>query len=290
MLLRLLVGLLFTGSLLPAQTITPPEDPLSQQEIRALINTAAEKDLENNKRSHAYTYVQRQEDHRLNGKGETQSSESKTYEVMILYEDTVLRLIEKNDKPLPLKDAEKEEERIQKIIDKRKNESEGDRRKRLEKEEKGRRDARDFVQEISDAYNFHHVGMENLDGRESYVIDAEPRPGYEPRHKEAKILPKFRFRGWIDKTESQWVKLDAQCIDTVSFGLFLARIHKGSQVDIEQTRINHEVWLPQHVKVKIDARIALLKGVNVESDITYRDYKKFHTEVKIVPGQEVTQR
>ena len=117
--------------------------------------------------------------------------------------------------------------------------------------------------------------MENLDGRETYVIDADPRPDFQPRIKEAKVLPKFRFRVWIDQAESQWVKLDAECIDTVSVGWFLARIHKGSRLLIDQTRINDEVWLPRHVALKVDVRVALLKDLNIETDVTYRDYKKF---------------
>ena len=48
------------------------------------------------------------------------------------------RLIEKDDKPLNAKEAAKEEEKIQKIIDKRKNESEEERKKREEKEKRTR--------------------------------------------------------------------------------------------------------------------------------------------------------
>ena len=33
--------------------------------------------------------------------------------------------------------------------------------------------------------------------------------------------------------------------------------------------------------------VALLKGLNVEEDVTYRDYKKFRTDTKIVPVGEV---
>lgn len=143
------------------------------------------------------------------------------------------------------------------------------------------------MHEVADAYNFKFAGAESLAGRDTYVIDGEPKPGYQAHMKEAKILPKFRFRAWIDKDESQWKKLDIQCIDTVSFGLFLARFHKGSRIIIEQTRINDEVWLPQHVNVKVDVRLALLKDFNVEDDITFRDYKKFRTNTKIVPIGEV---
>jgi hypothetical protein len=264
-----------------------PTPQLSQEQIRALIRQVADKDIANDKKQADYTYIQREEEHKLDGKGAVKSSESKTEEIMVLYGEQVQRLIAKDDKPLSEKDAVKEEERIRKLTDKRKNESEEQRKKRLETEEKDREDARKFVGEVADAYNFTPVGMENLDGRETYVIDAEPRPDFEPHLKEAKILPKFRFRVWIDQVESQWVKLDAECIDTVSVGWFLARIHKGSRLLIDQTRINDEVWLPRHVAIKVDVRVALLKNVNVEADVTYRDYKKFRTDTKIVPAGEL---
>ena len=263
---------------------------LSEDQIRELIRHTAENDMENDKRQRDYTYIQREEQHRLDGQGHVKSTEIKTTEIMELYGEPVERLIAKDDKPLSDKDSKKEEQKIQELIEKRKNESEHDRKKREEKEEKEREQGRQFVREVADAYNFRFAGIESLAGRDTYVIDGEPRPGYEAHMKEAKLLPKFRFRAWIDKDESQWKKLDIQCIDTVSFGLFLARFHKGSRIILEQTRVNDEVWLPQHVAVKIDVRLALLKNFNVEDDITYRDYKKFRTGTKIIPIGEVQQQ
>jgi hypothetical protein len=271
----------------PTSMATPQ---LSQDEIRALIRQVADKDIENDKKQKDYTYIERQEAHKLDGKGEVKSSESKTQEVMVLYGEQVERLIAKDDKPLSEKEADKEEDRIRKLTNKRKNENDDQRKKRLETEEKDREDARKFVGEVADAYNFRLIGTENLDGREAYVIDAEPRPDFVPRSKEAKVLPKFRFRVWIDRAESQWVKLDAECIDTVSVGWFLARIHKGSRLLIDQTRVNDEVWLPRHVALKVDVRLALLKNFNVEADMTYRDYKKFRTDTKIVPVGELQEQ
>jgi hypothetical protein len=73
-------------------------------------------------------------------------------------------------------------------------------------------------------------------------------------------------------------------------GLFLVRVHKGSNIQIEQVRVNDEVWLPKHVSLKIDARVALFKGLNIFEDATYRDYKKFRTDTKIVTGGEVQEQ
>jgi len=266
---------------------TPVSESLSQEQIQEMIRRVAEKDRENDKLQRDYTYVERVEEHKLNGKGEVGSTETRTYDVLQIYSDQVRRLTSKDDKPLPAKDAAKEDEKIQKIIDKRKNESEGDREKRLKKEEKEREDDRRFVGEVADAYNFKLAGLQTLDGRETYVIDADPRPGFEAKSREAKILPKFKFRVWIDRAENQWVKLDAQCIDTVSVGLFLARIHKGSRIVIDTVRVNDEVWLPRRVDLRLDAKVALLKNYNLEEDITYANYKKFHSASRIVGMEEV---
>jgi len=55
------------------------------------------------------------------------------------------------------------------LIDERKNESEDDRRKRLRKKRRIANKPRQFVKEITDAYNFRFAGMERLEGREVYV-------------------------------------------------------------------------------------------------------------------------
>jgi hypothetical protein len=260
---------------------TPPV--LTQEQIRGLIRRTADNDIANDKKQRDYTYVERQEMKKLNGKGEVKSTETETSDVIDIYGEQVQKLVAKNDKPLSDKDAKKEDEKIQKLIDKRRNESDSERQKRLAKEEKEREEGREFVREVADAYNFAFIGMETLEGRENYVIDAEPKPGYKPVHKDAGILPKLRFRVWIDKDDTQMKKLDVEVIDTVSWGLFMARLHKGSRIIVENTRVNNEVWLQQHVAVRVDARLALLKDFNIDVDVTDRDYKKFRTDTKIVP-------
>jgi len=256
---------------------------LSVDQIRELIRKVAENDIENDKEQRDYTYTEHEAQRRLDGKGQVTSNESNTYEVMMLYGEQVRRRIAHNDKPLSEKENTKEEEKIQKVIKKRTDETEEQRKKRLDQENKDREEEREFVREVADAYNFRLVEIATLDGRETYVIDADPRPGFQPHHRDAKYLPKFKFRLWIDKAETQWAKLHAEAIDTVSWGLFIARLHKGSLFEVAQTRVNDEVWLPKQVVVRLDAKIGLLKNFSMEEESTYRDYKKFRTDTKIVP-------
>jgi hypothetical protein len=263
---------------------------ISGDQIRELIRKVAENDIENDKKQRDYTYTEREEQQKLDGQGHATSNESNTYEVMMLYGEHVSRRIAHNDKPLSEKEAAKEEEKIQKVIVKRRNETEEQRKKRLDQENKDREEEREFVREVADAYNFRLAEVATFDGRETYVIDADPRPGFQPHHKDAKYLPKFKFRVWIDKEETQWVKLHGEVIDTVSWGLFVARLHKGSLFEVAQTRVNDEVWLPKQVMFRLDAKVALLKNFSIEEESTYRDYKKFRTDTKIVPLGNVEEK
>jgi hypothetical protein len=271
----------------PKFDLTPDSTgTISQDQMRQLFRIVADKDQENDRRQRDYTYIERDVENHLDGKGQVKSTETKTYEVMEIYGEQVNRLIEKDDKPLSEKEAAKEEAKVQKLTDKRKNESDSDRRKREAKEEKEREDGRKFVNEIADAYVFKLVTTESIEGRDAWVIDAEPRPRFVPHMKESKFLTKFRGRVWIDKTDLQLAKMDVEALDTLTFGLFLARLHKGAHFMMEQTRVNDEVWLPRHLTFNIDARVALLKDFRVAGEQTFRDYKKFRSSSRILGYQE----
>lgn len=276
----------------PSATSLPDLRPdangnLSQEQMRQLVRVVTENYRANYKKERDYTYIDHEIENKLNGEDGIKSTESTTYEVMELYGEQVRRLIAKDDKPLSGKDAAKEAERIDKITNERKNESDEARAKRQAQEEKQREKNREFVREVADAYDFRLVGSETLNGRDNWVIAGEPRPGFQAHTQEAQILPKFHGRLWIDKKEMQLAKLDVEALGTVSFGWGMARIHKGTRLVFEQARVNEEVWLPRQVSFKFDARIALVKNYREEWEDTYRDYKKFRATAKIVGTGEV---
>src|SRR5208282_2965715 len=104
----------------PATTIgpaAPPADP------RELVRSAAENEFQNEKLARSYTYVQREETRKLDGDGHVKSTESETSEIMILFDEPVGRVIARNDQPLNAKDAAKVEDKINKFMNDRKNES-----------------------------------------------------------------------------------------------------------------------------------------------------------------------
>jgi hypothetical protein len=275
----------------PRLDLTPDANGnLSQEQMRALTRVVAQNYRDNYKKLRDYTYIDREVTHKLDSNGQVKSTETKTFEVMELYGEPVARLVEKDDKPLNEKDGAKEEERIQKLAEKRRDESDEDRAKRQAEREKARQKRREFVSEVGDAYNFRLIGSEVLNGRDTWVIAGEPSPDFQAHLREAQMLSKFHGRMWIDKKELQFAKMDIEAIDTVAIGWVLARIHKGTRIVFEQTRVNDEVWLPQHYEARVDIRIALFKSDNEEDEGIFRDYKKFRTSSKIVDMGEVQEK
>src|SRR5579863_2468802 len=57
---------------------------LSQEQMQQLFRIVADKDIENDKRLRDYTYIERDEEHKLDGQGQSKSTKSETYEVMEL--------------------------------------------------------------------------------------------------------------------------------------------------------------------------------------------------------------
>jgi hypothetical protein len=66
-------------------------------------------------------------------------------------------------------------------------------------------------------------------------------------------------------------------VDTISVGLFLVRLAKGSRAAFEQTRVNDEVWLPRRLQVFASARLGLLKVLHIEHEVVYSKCREFQT-------------
>jgi hypothetical protein len=255
--------------------------PAQGQDALEIIRKSIDRDITNFDYLKNYTYQQRQESRMLDAKGKVKHTHSETTEVMILAGQPYEKVIAKDDKPLSEKDAQKEQEKIDKELTRRQNMSEKD-KATLEKE---RRESREFLRELPEAFTFKLLGEDTVSGQPTWVIDAEPRPGFRPKHPRAKLLAKVRGKIWVDKGEYQWVKAEAETLDTMSFGLALFRLAPGTTIHFEQARLNGEVWLPGSMHMKGAARVGYMVKLRAEVDLTYSDYKKFQSESKIVAAE-----
>jgi len=232
-----------------------------------------------------YTFLERTEERRLDSAGQVKSKDVKTYDVTLLEGSPYERLVERDDHPLPPAEEKKEQEKLEKSIADRMKETPAERERRIADYEKRRKREQETMHEVAEAFDFKIAGQERVDGREVWIVDAEPRRDYHARSRDAKILPHVRGRLWIDQKTFDWVKLDAMVIDSVTWGLFLVRLDKGAHIAIDETRVNDEVWLPRWISITASARLGIFKQLRVQQETTYRNFRKFQTDSRIVENK-----
>ena len=108
-----------------------------------------------------------------------------------------------NDKPLDEKEEKKEEEKLNKFLAKYRDESESDREKRLAKEKKEREEGRLFLKDVVNAYDFRLLGEETVEGVDTWVIEATPRPDFHPTQPHADMLKKIKGKALDRKNRLQ---------------------------------------------------------------------------------------
>lgn len=258
-------------------------------DAEAIFRKAIAVDIVNMERARAYTMEQFETERTLNAKGEIVSTETKKSELLFVHGDPHYRLVEKNGKPLSENDAKKEEEKLRKLLDTRARETPTQREKRLAESEKERTRRHDILKEVPEIFDLKLLGTERIDGREVYVLDAAPKPGFKARTKNGKFASKMKGRIWIDASEFQLVKVDCETIEPMSFGWVLARLNKGAQIQFEQTRVNDEVWLPRRMRIRYEAKVVMVKNMRGEVEHTLSNYRKFQSDSKIVSVSEKTQ-
>jgi hypothetical protein len=259
-----------------ACTLTAADDP------REIVRRSVQSMGQNLAIARNYTFLERAETRELDSDAQVKTRKILLYDVTMLEGSPYRRLVGKDDHALTPEEERIEQKKLQESIAQRQKETPAERAKRIADWEKRRQREREPLDEVPDAFNFHLAGETRIDGRDAWIIEGTPRPGYHARSTLAKLFPKFRGKLWIDKADYQWVKTEAEVTDNISWGLFVARLSKGARLDVEMTRVNDEVWLPKRIEAKVAARVALVKKYRIESDTSFSNYRKFQVESRVV--------
>jgi hypothetical protein len=249
---------------------------------REIVRKAVEQDERATQMASNFAYQQRQEIRELDHSGKVKSQRTLTWEVAPLEGSPYKRLVARDDRPLSGAEQRIEEEKLRQNEEQRRNETPEQRERRVADWRHRQDRQHQPLRELTDAFNFTLAGEEEWNGRPSYKIEALPKPGYKPKSLFTEFFPKVKIHAWIDKSDLGGARIEIEALDTISFGGFLVRLDKGSQIVIEQTRMDDELWVPQHVSVAALAHVLLLKGLNREMDYRFSDYKKFDVNPRIV--------
>jgi hypothetical protein len=179
------------------------------------------------------------------------------------------QLVGKNGKPLSDEAAKHEEQKLEKTKFAREHEPKGQRDNRIRKWKEESR----FLEEAPDAFVFKMLREEKLDGRAAWVIECKPKPGFVARETRSKMFQKLEAKVWVDQKEFQLIKVEADTLDPVSIGWVLARIGRGTRMELEQMRLNDGTWVLKKLSIDGKAKVMVVDSKQLDETVTYSEYK-----------------
>jgi hypothetical protein len=251
-----------------------------------IVRNAISREIGHQRKLANYTWQQKSVVHSLSNSAELRKTETRVTEHFNIDGTSYRKLIERDGKPLSGDEARKEQERMDKEIARRKNESPSERQKRVDRERKEREEEIRFREEVMRAFTFRIEGEEKVNTFTAWRIAGEPRRDFQAKSRDGKMLSKIRGRIWVDKTTGDWLKFDVETLDKITFGGFLASVAPGATITAQQMRVNDELWHPERVRVRINAR-ALWKKIHADAETSFRNFRKFQVESRIVDTAEI---
>jgi hypothetical protein len=216
----------------------------------------------------------------------TTTRKLKEYEVFNIAGDEVRRLIAKDGTPLAGTEKQKEDDRFNKEFASRMKDAAklaADPKRQAKQEAEDESQISDFLR----AERFSNARRERFRGEDVIAVDFGPNPDYKPKKAIDSYLQKLGGVVWIDDKARDVARLEAHVDNSIKVaGGVVASLDKGSSFVFEQNRINGEVWLPTYTEVHVAGHALLFLNFKGNEIDRYTDYKKFHSDSKIIAVPE----
>jgi hypothetical protein len=228
-----------------------------------------QKQLEKVRENYAFTSARTVED--IDSNGHVTKTETEENDDFFVNGHLIERAVKKNGKPLAGHDADKETERVTKLV---------------EKAEKTPPDQPLEGQTISvsrllDIMDVRNPRREAYKGRPTIVFDFIGRKNAKTHGLAEDASKKLQGTVWIDENGLQVAHLEVSFNDKFRVGGgLLATVDKGTNFRFEQAPLEGGLWLPTGVEATILGRLLMVKSMR--QHITEKDYdfKVFRVETQ----------
>jgi len=240
--------------------------------VRKLMSEVVEHQKQLEKIRENYTYRSFFTDDQIDSDGKVQKTETEEREVFFVNTHRIERTVKKNGKPLNDHDQQKEQERVNKLVEKAEKTSPGE---PLDGQQSI------GIMHLLDIMEASNPRREIFRGRSTILFDFAGRHDVKTHGLAEDASKKLAGTLWIDEKDRQVAHMEARFTDNFHVGGgLLANVQKGSSFYFDQAPVNGEIWFPTGAEGRVQARVLLLKGIRehfVEKD---SDYQKFSVETE----------
>ena len=229
-----------------------------------------------------YIYHAVQTEHEVDGDGKVKKTEINEYERFWLNGAPIEKLVKKDGKELSPDQARKESDRIDKESAKAKERRDKEDAKGKPSDARGNEEV--TVSRLLELGSFTNARRISFGGRDTIVVDYAGDPKAKTRNSFEGVIRDMAGTIWVDEQDKAIAKLQGSFVDNFKIGGgLLVSIQKGTNFELQQSRVNGEVWLPARAEGRGQARVFLFFKFNGDLTEVDSDYRKFKTSSTVLP-------
>ena len=238
----------------------PPPPALSPAQAQALIQRALATE---SRAAQDLSHVGHPMRYRLH---KTSPRLTSTKEIVETKDGDVARLISINDQPLSEADEQKEQARLQALLD---DPSLQQHRKQSEGSDTAR--AMKVLRVLPSAFLYQFAGTGSTPSGMVAKFTFKPNPHFDPPDTETGVLTAMAGEIWVDPVEERIVRLAGSLQQDKLVYWGLGELNKGGWIEIGQADVGGHQWRIVHLKLKMDIR-ELFKIKNSDSVQEYSEF------------------
>jgi hypothetical protein len=259
------------GQASPAKTETSA-DTQAIPGVRALMAEVVDHQKQLEKIRENYTYRTVLTDEEMDSNGQLKKTETEESEVFFVNTHRIDRKVKKNGKPLDDHERQKEQNRVNKLVEKAQNTPPGQ--------------PLDGQQIVSITHLLDIMDVTNprramFRGRSTILFDFAGRRAAQTHGMAEDASKKLAGTLWVDEKDREVAHIEVHFTDNfrVAGGL-LANVQKGSRFVFDQAPVNGEIWFPTFAEGRVEARVLLFKGMHEHVTERDSDYERFTVDTE----------
>ena len=270
----------------PTPAVVPPATVPGNRPLPDIV--AMMRDVESNQRKAEtvekdYIYHSVETEVEKDGNGQTRKTTVSEFDHFWINGVPVRRLVRKNGKDLSAEELAREDERIDKEAEKAREHREQEDAKGKETDARGEDEI--TLSRLLELGAFSNPRRVQLGGRDTIAVDYAGDPKAKTRNRAEDVIRDIAGTAWVDERDHVLARVEGHFVNSFKIGGgLIANLQKDTHFEMQQTKVNDEVWLPASFAGEGAARALLFFSFNGSIRAVQSDYRKFRTTSKVLPG------
>jgi len=222
------------------------------------------------------------------GHGGVKKTETREFDIFWLNGVLVHKMVKKDGRALTVEELKKEDERIDKEVEKSKQRRAKADAEGKETDSHGHEEV--TVSRLLELGSFTNPRRVALDGRDTIAVDFVGNPKAKTRNALEGAIHEMAGTAWVDEADKTLSRVEGRFVNAFKIGAgMLVSVKQGTNFVFEQKKVNGEVWLPTRLDGDGAFRAMLFYSFNGRIRVVSSDYRKFKATATILPGMSTVE-